>query len=135
MKIRKMKLKEHPLLFSSAIVLSLIGGILGMLLFWGAALFFTSTKEFVVSVTNLTSMDQITPLYFLLFGALCLVSFLGVIKMEKLQKAGFYFYLGAQLAMLFVPVIWLDWNAFSVNNTIFTLLFVLIYLSFYRRMS
>lgn len=130
-----MKLKEHPLLFSSAIVLSLIGGILGMLLFWGAALFFTSAKEFVVSVTNLTSMDQITPLYFVLFGALCLVSFLGVLKMEKLQKVGFFFYFGAQLAMLFVPVIWLNWNAFSVNNAIFTLLFVLIYLSFYRRMS
>lgn len=129
-----MKLKEHPLLFSSAIVLSLTGGILGMLLFWGAAIFFTPAKEFVVSVTNLTSMDKITPLYFVLFGALCLVSFLGVLKMKKLQKAGFFFYLGAQLAMLFVPVIWLGWNAFSVNNTIFTLLFVLIYLSFYRRM-
>ena len=130
-----MKLKDQPLLFSSAIVLSLIGGMLGMLLFWGAAIFFGPAKDFIISVTNLTSMDQITPFYFVLFGALCLLSFVGVLKMKRLQKAGFFFYLGAQLVMLFLPVIWLNWNAFSVNNTIFTLLFVLIYLSFYRRMA
>ncbi|HKJ41494.1 MAG TPA: hypothetical protein VKA27_05335 [Sunxiuqinia sp.] len=130
-----MKLKDQPLLLSSALVLSLIGGILGMLLFWGSAIFFDPVKEFVIGVTNLTSMDKITPFYFVLFGALCLVSFVGVLKMKRLQKAGFFFYLGTQLAMLFLPVVWLNWNAFSVNNTIFTLLFVLIYLSFYRRMN
>ena len=129
-----MKLKDQPLLFSSAIVLSLTGGALGILLFWGAALFFNSAQEFIISVTNITSMERITPLYFVLFGALSLLSFIGVLKMKKWQKAGFFFYLGAQLVMLFLPVIWIDWNAFSVNNTIFTLIFVFIYLSFYRRM-
>jgi hypothetical protein len=129
-----MKLKDQPLLFSSALVLSLIGGGLGVLLFWGTALFFNKVKELVISVTNLTSMDQVSPFYFVLLGALSLLSFVGVLKMRKWQKAGFFFYLGAQLVMLFLPAIWIDWNAFSVNNTIFTMLFVLIYLSFYRRM-
>lgn len=129
-----MKLKDQPLLFSSAIVLSLIGGALGTLMFWGTALFFNEVKDLIISVTNLTSMDQVSPFYFVLLGALSLLSFVGVLKMKKWQKAGFSFYLGAQLVMLFLPAIWIDWNAFSVNNTIFTLLFVLIYLSFYRRM-
>jgi len=129
-----MKLKDQPLLFSSAIVLSLIGGAMGVLLFWGTALFFNEVKGAVVSVTNLTSMDEVSPSYFFLLGALSLLSFIGVLKMKKWKKAGFFFYLGAQLVMLFLPAIWIDWNAFSVNNTIFTLFFVLIYLSFYRRM-
>ena len=130
-----MKLKDQPLLFASAIALSLVGGGLGVLLFWGTALFFGHVKELVVSVTNLTSMDHVSPLYFVFLGALSLLSLIGVLKMKKWQKAGFYFYLGAQLTMLFLPALWIDWNAFSVNNTIFTLLFLLIYLSFYRRMS
>ena len=128
------KLKEQPLLFSSTIVLSLLGSSLGILLFCGAALFFKQAKEMIVGITNITSMDKITPLYFFMFGALYLLSFLGVLKMKKWQKPGFFVYLGAQLVMLFLPVIWLDWNAFSVTNTIFTSLFVLIYLSFYQRM-
>lgn len=128
------KLKDQPLLFSASIVLSLIGGVLGIVLFWGGALFFNKSKELVESITNITAMDLISPLYFFLFGALCLLSFIGVLKMKKWQKAGFFFYLGAQATMLFLPAIWLGWNAFSVTNTIFTLLFVLIYRSFYRRM-
>ena len=79
-------------------------------------------------------MDGLSAFYFMLLSALCLLSLIGVFKMKKHQKAGFFFYLGAQLALLFLPVIWLNWNAFSVTNTIFTALFSLIYLSFYNRM-
>ena len=129
------KLKDQPLLFASAIILSLIGGSLGILLFGGTALFFTAAKEAVTSVTNLTAMDRISPLYFILLGSLCLLSLLGVLKMKNWQKAGFFFYLAAQLALLFVPVLWLGWNAFSVVNTIFTAIFLFIYVVFFRRMK
>jgi hypothetical protein len=129
------RLKDQPLLFASTIILSLIGGSMGMLLFFGAALFFKPVKETVIGVTNLTAMDHLGPVYFVLLGALCLLSLIGVIKMKKWQKAGFFFYLGAQLTILFLPVIWLGWNAFSVVNAIFTLLFGFIYLLFYRRMG
>ena len=129
------RLKDQPLLFASTLMLSMIGSSLGILLFWGAALFFKPVKRTVIDITNLTGMDGITPLYFLIFGALCLLSLLGVLKMKQWQKAGLFFYFGAQSAMLFLPVVWLGWNAFSVANTIFTLLFTFIYLSFYRRMG
>jgi hypothetical protein len=129
------RLKDQPLLFASAIMLSLIGGSTGLLLFWGAALFFKPVKEAITGVTNLTAMDQASPLYFVLFGALCLLSAIGVLKMKKWQKTGFFFYLAAQASMIFLPAIWLDWNAFSVANTIFTSVFVFIYLSFFRRMG
>ncbi len=127
--------RTQPLLFVSTTLLSLLGSGIGLVFFGLAALFFNSAKAWVISVTNSTSMEQITPLYFLLFMAFCLLSFVGVIKIRKWQKAGFFFYLGAQLAMLFLPVIWLDWNAFSVINLIFTTIFLFIYLSFYKRMG
>ena len=127
--------ENQPLLFVSATLLSLLGSGLGIILFGLAALFFNSSKAWVISVTNSTSMDWITPLYFSLFMALCLLSFVGVVKIRKRQKAGLFFYLGAQLTMIFLPVIWLDWNAFSVVNLIFTTIFLFIYFSFYNRMS
>ncbi|KOH44328.1 hypothetical protein [Sunxiuqinia dokdonensis] len=127
--------ENQPLLFVSATTLSLLGSGIGLVLFGLAALFFTPAKAWVIGITNSTSMDRITPLYFLLFMALCLLSFVGVIKIRKWQKSGLFFYLGAQLVMLFLPVIWLDWNAFSVNNLIFTTIFVFIYFSFFNRMA
>lgn len=129
------KLQEQPLLYASTIVLSLIGNSLGVLLFLGSALFFSKTKEKIISVSNITSMDGITPLYFFILSGLCLLALLGVIKMKKWQKVGFYYYFSAQLALLFLPVIWLNWNAFSIINLIFSLLFTFIYLSFFRQMS
>lgn len=127
--------ENQPLLFVSATLLSLLGSGLGIILFGLAALFFNPSKAWVIIVTNSTSMDRITPLYFSLFMALCLLSFVGVVKIRKWQKAGLFFYLGAQLTMIFLPVIWLDWNAFSVVNLIFTTIFLFIYFSFYNRMS
>jgi len=127
--------ENQPLLFVSASVLSLLGSGIGLVLFGLAALFFKPAKTWIISVTNSTSMERITPLYFLLFMGLCLLSFVGVVKIRHWQKAGFFFYLGAQLAMLFVPVIWLDWNAFSVVNLIFTAIFLFIYFSYYKLMS
>ena len=127
--------ENQPLLFVSATLLSLLGSGLGIAFFGLAALFFNPAKAWIISVTNSTSMDRITPLYFLLFMALCLLSFVGAVKIRKWQKAGLFFYLGAQLTMLFLPVIWLDWNAFSVVNAIFTTIFLLIYFSFYKHMS
>ncbi|WP_321286047.1 hypothetical protein [uncultured Sunxiuqinia sp.] len=126
---------DQPLLFTSAIYLSLLGGVLGILLFSIAALYFTKTKELVVGVTNLTSMDHVTPLYLLLFVGFCVVSLIGVLKMKRWQKSGFYIYTIAQLAILFLPAIWIDWNAFSVTNGLFSALFILIYLSFIPKMS
>lgn len=127
--------ENQPLLFVSTTLLSLLGSGLGVLAFGFTALVFEPSKNWIISVTNSTSMERLTPVYFMLLMAISLLSLIGVIKIRKWQKAGFYFYLGAQLTLLFIPVLWLGWGAFSVINLIFTSLFLLIYLSFYKRMS
>ncbi|WP_430974623.1 hypothetical protein [Sunxiuqinia rutila] len=127
--------ENQPLLFVSTTLLSLLGSGLGVLAFGFVALVFEPSKNWIISVTNSTSMDHFTPVYFVLLMAVSLLSLIGVIKIRKWQKAGFFFYLGAQLALLFMPVLWLGWSAFSVINLIFTSLFLLIYLSFYKHMS
>jgi hypothetical protein len=55
--------------------------------------------------------------------ALFAFSLTGAIRMWKLHRDGFYLYVFAQLAILFVPVVWIDWQAFSTTNAIFTAVF------------
>jgi hypothetical protein len=47
--------------------------------------------------------------------------------MWKLHRDGLFIYTISQLIILFLPVIWLGWNAFSVTGAIFTGVFVVGY--------
>ncbi len=127
-----MKLKDKPLLLASAIVLSLVGSTLSMITFLGASLFFKPAKQFIESITNIQNMQKVTPQYFLILGTLSVLSFIGVLKISKMKRSGFFFYLGAQVALFLVPVIVLGSQAISSTNTIFTLLFCGIYAAFYK---
>lgn len=132
--IQKRK-EEPPLLFVSTILLSLIGGVLGIILFGAGVVFFNEAREWVTSVTNTTSMNGVTRLYFGLFAGLSLLSCIGAIKMKNWQQTGFFLYIIAQLLMLFLPVFWFDWNSFSVINAIFTAIFLTIYYFYSRQMA
>lgn len=123
----QMKQQEHPLLFSAAILLSLIGSSLATLTYFTAAIFFDQTKEMVERFTNIQTPQKIAPLYFVIFGALYSLSLVGVLKMRKMQKAGYFFYASAQICLLIVPLLWMGPHAFSATNTIFTFLFITIY--------
>ena len=127
-----MNYNERPLLLSSALLLSTVGSGIAVLAYFCAAVFFDRTGRLIETLTNIQTMQQITPLYFTIFFGLYLLSLIGVIKMKKQQKSGYFFYTGAQLALLSVPVLWLGSNAFSVTNTIFTLLFIAIYSAFLK---
>ncbi len=124
-----------PLLFNAALLLSAIAGCIAIIIYFGAALFYEQAVEKIQSITNITSTDGTSPLYFAAFGVLYALSLLGVFRMYQLRKCGFWVYLIAQLAILLTPIMWLGKNSFSMTNTIFTVLFILIYLSFYKRMK
>lgn len=125
-------MEKKPLLFESACIFSIIGSSIGFIIMFISTLFFRTVTEKITSITNLTATEKLTPLYFAILMAAFSVSLTGVIKLYRMQRLGLYFYLVAQLSILFFPVLWLGANAFSVTNTIFTLIFSGIYLYYYR---
>lgn len=125
-------MKKKPLLFESACIFSIIGSSIGFVSMFISTLFFRMITEKITSVTNITATEKLSPLYFAILMAAFSVSLTGAIKLYRMQRAGLYFYLTAQLAILVFPVIWLGSNAFSVTNAIFTLIFSGVYLFYFR---
>ncbi len=125
--------QSKPLVLKAALVLSSIGSSILVLAYFGAAIFFDQTVEQIQSITNIRSTVGTSPLYFSILGGFYLISLLGVILMMREKKSGFWFYVLAQLPILAFPIFWLGENSFSTSNTIFTLIFSLIYLSFYKQ--
>lgn len=121
-------MEKKPLLYESACIFSIAGssiGFFGMLI---STIFFKTVTEKIEEFTNITTTESLSPLYFALLMAAFSLSLTGAIKLYRLQRAGLYFYLIAQTMILFLPVIWLGSNAFSVTNAIFTVLFSGIYI-------
>lgn len=125
-------MKKKPLLLESACIFSIIGSSIGFVSMFISTLFLRAITEKITSVTNITSTEKLSPLYFAILMAAFSLSLTGAIKLYRMQRAGLYFYLVAQLAILFFPVIWLGSNAFSVTNAIFTLIFSGVYLFYFR---
>ncbi|MCW0484341.1 hypothetical protein [Gaoshiqia sediminis] len=122
-----MTFKERPLLLTSALALSALGSSLAMFAYLGTAAFFDPARTFIQKFTDLQNSQLIHPLYLLIFGALYLLSLVGVLKMWKWQKTGYFFYTAAQLAIWSIPLIRIGANAVSSTNTVFTLIFIGIY--------
>ena len=128
-------MEKKPILFEGACIFSLMGSSIGFLYMLGATIFFQYVTGKIVQFTNVNATEHLSPLYFALLMAAFSISLAGVIKLYSMQRVGLYFYLVAQVMILFIPVIWLGSNAFSVTNTIFTLLFSGVYIYYYRRLS
>jgi len=120
---RKQNNQRTPFL-SALCLLTFIGSSIGFIGYFLAALFFEKTSELIIKYSSWHSTEAISPLYFTLLMALFAISLTGAIRMWKLHRDGFYLYIFAQLAILFIPVLWIDWQAFSTTNTIFTAIFV-----------
>lgn len=128
-------MEKKPILFEGACLFSLMGSSIGVLYSLLATIFFQYVTGMIPKFTNVTATEHLSPLYFfILMGAFCL-SLVGVIKLYRMQRAGLYFYLVAQVMILLIPVLWLGSNAFSVTNSIFIFLFSGVYLFYYRRLS
>lgn len=128
-------MEKKPILFEGACIFSLVGSSIGLLYTILAIVFFQYVAGKIVQFTNITAAEHLNPLYFAVLMAAFTLSFAGVIKLYRMQRAGLYFYLAAQTMIILIPVIWLGSNAFSVTNTIFSLLFSGVYLFYFRRLS
>ena len=128
-------MEKKPILFESACIFSLAGSSFGFLSMLFSTIFFKYVTGKIVQFTNITATEHLSPLYFALLMAAFSISLAGVIKIYRMQRVGLYFYLIAQTMILFLPVIWLGPNAFSVTNTILTLLFSGVYIYYFRLLS
>jgi hypothetical protein len=111
-------------LLSALCILTFIGSTTAFIGYFLASVFFEKTSEFIIKYSNWHSVEAISPLYFTILMALSALSLVGAIRMWKLHRDGFFIYTISQLIFLFLPVIWLGWNAFSVTGAIFTGVFV-----------
>lgn len=124
-KINK-SLKRPPLL-SALCLLTFIGSTIGFLGYFLASLFFEQSTELIVKYSSWHSTEAISPVYFTLLMALFALSLTGAIRMWKLHRDGFTLYVFAQVFILFIPVIWIGWQALSATNAIFTAIFIVGY--------
>jgi len=125
-------MKTKPLFYESACIFSIIGSSIGFVSMLISTFFFRIVTEKITSITNITSTEKLSPVYFAMLMAAFSVSLTGAIKLYRMQRTGLYFYLSAQIIILFLPVFWLGTNAFSVTNAIFTVIFSGVYLYYYR---
>jgi hypothetical protein len=118
------KAKNRPALLSALCILTFIGSGTAFLGYFAASLFFDQTKEIIVDYSSLHSAESFSPLYFTALMALYALSLSGAIRIWKLHRDGLFLYSIVQLLIMFLPVIFIDWNAFSETNAIFTVIFV-----------
>jgi len=125
-------MRNKPLGYESACIFSIVGSSIGFIAMFIATFFFRFITEKITAITNITATARLSPLYFGLLMSLFCISLAGAIKLYKLQRSGLYLYLTAQLFILFLPVLWLGSESFSLINAVFTAIFSSIYLYNFR---
>jgi hypothetical protein len=125
-------MEKKPIFYEAACIFSIIGSSIGFIMMFVATFFFNTVTEKIRQVTDLTTTEELSSVYFALLMAAFSVSLTGAIKLYRMQRAGLYFYLFAQVIILFLPVIWLGDSGFSVTNAVFTVLFSGVYLSYFK---
>jgi len=126
---------DRPRVLESLCWLSFLGSGGGFVLYMTAAIFYDTSKGFILKYSSLSSVDHLPPVYFLLLSILFAVSLYGVSRMWILKKTGFFIYAMAQLAILLLPVLWMGKAAFSAVALIFTLLFIGAYASQFSKLK
>lgn len=129
-----MKQTGRSHLLEALCILSFIGSGIGFLMYTTVALFFGSLYPFIAENMSVPGNFTISGLYFLGFGLLFGISFLGVFLMWKLRKQGFFVYAVARAAIVAYPLLLMGDGAFSAVVVIFSLLFTGLYASQLKRM-
>ena len=126
---------QRPSYFKALCILTFLGSGLSFLMYFIASLFFDEASEFIIKFSRWHSTEAISPLYFTLFMVLNAISLTGAIRMWKFHRDGFFLYALSQLLILFLPAIWINMDAISVSNAIFTVIFIVGYGLNFRRFS
>jgi len=116
--------KKRPDFLSALCILTFTGSGIAFLGYFLASLFFEQTAGLIIKYSSWHSVDAVSPLYFTTLMALYAISLTGAIRMWKLHRDGFFIYTFSQLAILFFPLVWINSQAFSVTNLIFTMIFI-----------
>jgi hypothetical protein len=109
---------------SALCILTFIGSGFTFAIYLFASLFFERTLEIIEKYSDLYLTEKITPLYYTIFMTLSALSLVGAIRMWKLRRDGFFIYAASQILRLIMPIIWINIQAFSSVNLIFTLIFI-----------
>ncbi|MDD4144242.1 MAG: hypothetical protein PHN68_06380 [Prolixibacteraceae bacterium] len=117
----------RPPLLSALCVLTFAGSGIAFPGYFMASVFFEKFGELIVKYSSWHSLEKISPLYFTILMVLYAISLSGAVRMWKLHRDGYLLYTISQLGILFIPVLWIDWYAFSVTNAIFTAVFIIGY--------
>jgi len=118
---------KRPDFLSALCILTFTGSSLALIGYFLASVFFERSAEMIIKYSSWSSVDQISPLFFTALMVLYAFSLTGAIRIWKQHRDGFYLYSIAQIVILFLPVIWVNSQAFSVTNAIFTLFFIIGY--------
>ena len=96
-------------------------------------------EEFTKAMTdNMTTLSQINTNYYLILLVLFIASLVGVLRMFKGDKRGFHIYAIAQILMLInasVFVYPLQKPSPFVSDLLFTIIFILLYYLYFKRME
>ncbi len=120
-------LNMRPPLLRALCIMTFAGSGIAFPGYFLASVFFEKFSDVVVKYSSWHSTDEISPLYFTILMVLYAVSLAGAVRMWKLHRDGYILYLIAQAGIIFMPVIWIGWQAFSVTNAVFTGVFVIGY--------
>jgi len=118
---------NRPNLLSALCILTFIGSTTSFISYFLASVFFEKSSELIIKYSNWHTFEAISPLYFTFFMALSAISLVGAIRMWKLHRDGFFVYTVSQVIILFLPVLWINWNSFSPIGAIFTSVFFIGY--------
>ncbi len=120
---------KRPTFLTVLCILSFISAGIAFVMLLVGTLFAGAATAVVASAENagaeVTSSVGSVWMYLGLAAAMIIVSLMGVIKMWKLKKSGFYMYVGAAVAGIIVDVA--VGSGFNVMGLVFTVAFVVMY--------
>jgi len=111
---------KRPTLLIALCLLSFAGSGTSFIVYFLGSVFFEKFSAFIIEYSSTHTTEALSPLYFTLFMVLNAVSLVGVIRMWKFNRDGFFIYTLAQIVIIVLPVFWLGVDTFSVPGAIFT---------------
>ena len=118
---------KRPPVLSALCILTFIGSTVGFLSYFLASLLFEKTVELVIKYSAWSSAESLSPLFFTILMVSYAISLTGAIRMWKAHRDGFFLYFFSQITILFLPILWMNWQSFSTTNAIFTGVFLVGY--------
>ncbi|QGY46703.1 hypothetical protein GM418_24510 [Maribellus comscasis] len=126
---------KRPDFLSALCILSFIGSGFAFIAYFISSLFFEQVSELIIKYSSWHSTETISPFYFTTLMALYAISLAGAIRIWKFHRDGILIYSAAQILILLLPVFWINGQAFSVTNLIFTAIFILGYAFNWRKLG